>query len=192
MPEDTPSLEAMDRPIPTIDEFIASLTYSSPDQVVGLYVPKMIAVPVVQQPPNNLAFVSNLPDVVTQFRLADLYGSKGFLAHNTDVGKSFFDLELGKQIFLVFGDKSFQTFIVSELLSFQALSPKSPYSRFQYVDNPNATISTVELFHRIYSRSGRIILQTCIEAYGDPYWGRYFVVAVPTVDLQYTGLRLEP
>jgi hypothetical protein len=192
MPEDEPGLEAFDRHFPTFAQFIASLSYGSPDQVVGLYIPKIIAVPVIQQPPNDLDFVSSSPGIVTQFWLADQYGSKGFLAHANNVGKKFIDLKSGNRIFLVFGDKSFRTFIVSELLSFQALSPMSPYSYFRYLDNPKGIISNEDLFHQIYGRSGRIILQTCIEANGDPNWGRYFVVAVPRDNFLHTGLRFQP
>mgnify|MGYP005847246307 CR=1 FL=1 len=66
------------------------------------------------------------------------------------------------------------------LASQYALSPNSPYSNFVNLDDPERKIISVnDLFFSIYAQPGRLILQTCIEADGQPSWGRLFIIAAP-------------
>jgi len=189
--DEAPSDDIKSMPIPTLSEFIASLEGGDQGQVIGLYIPKMLAVRVVQQPINNPAFVSNMADAVTQFKLADLYGSKGFLVHYNRVGKQFFDLKQGHQIFLIYGNGEYRKFIVHESLRFQALTPDSPYSSFRELGHLKPRYSTVELFNWVYGKRDRLILQTCIEVDSNPNWGRYFIVATPQSDLPKSSIRFQ-
>jgi hypothetical protein len=189
--DEPPSSDINLPPIPTLSEFIASLEAGNHDQVIGLYIPKMLTARVVQQPITNPGFVSNAAGVVTQFRLADHYGSKGLLVHQNHVGRRFFDLKEGQQIYLIFGNKNYRKFIVRELLRFQALTPNSPYSSFRKLGHLKPTYSTVELFNWVYGKRDRLILQTCIEVDRNPNWGRYFIVATPQSDLPKSSIRFQ-
>ena len=174
--------DSPDRPVPSLAEFIESLEFNGQKQIVGLYVPGVIALSVVQQPLQEVDFVSDLPNVVTQFKLASDYGSYGFLAHNHLAGATFFEFDIGQSVFLVDGNGRLQSYNVSELLGVQALSPRNPYSQFRSLEFPWNEISTADLFNRIYTVENRVILQTCISLENQPEWGRFFIIAVPYSD----------
>jgi hypothetical protein len=171
--------EITDEPVPPLWEFIDSLDYVWGDSVVGLYVPGTLAMPVVQQPVGVSSFVSNQANVVTQFELASQYGNVGLLAHNYLGGAKFFQIEPGQLIYLIYGDGSLRLYIVSELLHYQALSPKSFASDFRSLDYSSGQLSAQDLFYQIYAERDGIILQTCISSQGVMAWGRLFVIAVP-------------
>lgn len=46
----------------------------------GVYVPNVLALPVIQQPSGNAGYVSNKDDQATQFAMASQFGSVGLLA----------------------------------------------------------------------------------------------------------------
>ena len=175
-------------PHPSLIELRSSLTYGSEAQIVGIYAPGAFALPVVQQPASNPGFVSNEPEVVTQFGLATDFGTIGFLAHNTLSGTNFFDLQVGQTIVLVYGDGSVKTYIVHDQLSYQALTPNSPYSRFRDLDDSEVEISSTDLFNQVYTEEGQLIFQTCIASNGLENWGRYFVLAVPAGRIPHMGI----
>jgi hypothetical protein len=185
-----PKTVSRQSPHPSLVEFRSSLIYGSNRGIVGIYAPGAFALPVVQQPSSNPGFVSTEPEAVTQFGLATDYGTIGFLAHNTLSGALFFDLEVGQTIVLVYGDGSFQTFIISKQLSYQALTPNSPYSRFKDLDNSEIELSSTDLFNQVYADNGKMVFQTCIASNGVDTWGRYFVVAVPVDRIPHHGLLL--
>lgn len=165
----------------TLPNFVARIaTSGDPDQIAGLFLTGRLELPVLQQPKNNPGFVSTDPDSVTQFRLASQYGSLAFLAHNNLAGQRFFDLKRGQILSLVYGNGRVSYFRIVSIRQYQALSPNSPYSSFVDLDDPERkTISVNDLFFSIYAQPGRLILQTCIEAEGQPSWGRLFIIAVP-------------
>jgi hypothetical protein len=84
----------------------------------------------------------------------------------------------GQKFFLVYGDGQVASFRVSEILRFQALQPYSSESNFVDLQN-DASLTTTELFKKVYGRPGQAVLQTCIEADGIASWGRLFVIAEP-------------
>jgi hypothetical protein len=172
---------------PSLVEFRSSLSYEHDDRIVGIYAPGSFALPVVQQPASNPGFVSTKPEVVTQFGLATDYGTIGFLAHNTLSGAHFFDLEVGQTVVLVYGDGSVKTFIIRDRLSYQALSPNSPYSRFKDLNSTELEISSTDLFNQVYTDDGQLVFQTCIASDGVDNWGRYFVLAVPAGRIPHYG-----
>jgi hypothetical protein len=61
---------------------------------------------------------------------------------------------------------------------YQAISPSSPTSDFQNLDE-NEYLTTSQLFMQMYGGSHHLTFQTCIEMNGNPSWGRMFVVAEP-------------
>jgi len=183
-----PSAAGNDSSVPILTDFISSLDYGDPDQIVGVYAPGTFALPIVQQPEGNPGFVSSSAEVATQFGLAEDYGSLGFLAHNTLSGAHFFDLRSGQTILVIYGDGSISSFLVAENLSYQALTPNSPYSRFRDLDQQNDELSSTDLFNRVYAEEGQVVFQTCIAANGNVNWGRYFVIAVPLGQLSVEGL----
>jgi hypothetical protein len=165
--------------LPNLSEFSSSLLNGSPGTLVGVYADGVMALPVVQQPENNPGFVSSNQGVLTQFRMAGDYGSTGILAHNTLAGADFFNLNIGQEIVLIYGDGTYKNYTITYTDSYQALSPRSPYSSFIELGDSAIQLTAADLFRRIYAQEDRLVFQTCIEAYGDTSWGRLFVIAEP-------------
>lgn len=159
--------------------FAAGLSFASPDLPVGLFVPDVMAFPVVQQPKNNPAYVAPADGVLTHFGLAAGYGSTGLLAHNTAAGAQFSKLLLDQMIYLVRGDKSIEAYKITEIRRFRALQPTSPYSDFIDIDQPGVRLTATDLFYQVYAGDGHVTLQTCITADGLENWGRLFLIAEP-------------
>lgn len=143
-----------------------------------VYVKDVLDLPVVQQPENNPYYVSDREGEVTQFSMVSQYGNLGLLAHNTLAGKNFSRLTVGQEVRLTYENGRSEYFIVTEILRFQALQPESVSSSFRDLDG-SETLSAVEMFNRVYMGDDRLVLQTCIEAWGNASWGRLFVIAVP-------------
>jgi len=162
--------------LPGLNTFIEQIRNGQAGQLRGVYIPGLLAAPVVQQPNGMNGFVSPRQNVLTQFGLASKQGSTGLLAHNYLAGKAFGLLQPGQKIELIDGSGKISTFIVTDILRYQALEPWNILSTF--IDLKNRTsISAGDLFIKIYSRPGRVVLQTCIEADNEPSWGRIFVIA---------------
>ncbi|HJS20087.1 MAG TPA: hypothetical protein VJ785_15170 [Anaerolineales bacterium] len=135
--------------------------------------------PVVQQPSADANFVSKEKGVVTQFAAATQHGNIGLLAHNYLSGRSFLQLDIGQEVGLVYDDGKVEYFIVTEILRYQALDPKSPYSSFQNLNDKNEILTAGQMFDRAYQGTRHLTLQTCIAADGISSWGRLFVLAQP-------------
>ena len=151
--------------------------------VTGVYVKDAFTLPVVQQPDSNMGFVSSVEETVTQFGLASQYGNIGLLAHNHLAGQSFFDLAVGDTIYVFHRSDYIETYVVTAIVQYQALSPNSPYSDFKDLST-GETIDANTLFHRVYMGDRHLTLQTCIERDGEYSWGRLFVIAVPMDQFQ--------
>jgi hypothetical protein len=165
--------------IPDFSTFINQVTTNQKtSSLVGVYVPGKFALPVIQQPSGNAAYVSTQNDLVTQFGLATKYQSTGLLAHNYLSGQYFFNLVQNDYAALVFGNGEIQYFQIESVYQYQALSPNSPYSNFKNVFDANDVISSTTLFHRVYT-DGSLVFQTCIAKGSEMSWGRLFVVARP-------------
>lgn len=157
--------------------FVNTVTNGNAGQVTGIYVDGVMAYGVVGQG-GNAAFVSEQPNVVTQFGLASQYGSQGFLAHNYLAGSAFTNIATGQTITLVYGDGSTRDFQVTGTQSYQALSPDSTQSSFVDLQS-GEQLSASSLFHKVYNNKNSLVLQTCIEQDGISTWGRLFITAVP-------------
>lgn len=168
-------------------QFIQTITIKqSSKQIVGIIVPKKFILPITQQPAGRPDFVSNEPEVITEFFLAKQYGSTGLLAHNHLAGHYFSDLALNDLIVLVTAGREYRIYQIQKILSFQALSPNSPYSNFVDLDDPSRYLNAVELFMEVYANKDTLVIQTCIAKDGEPSWGRLFIQAIPI-----SGIRLE-
>ena len=165
--------------LPTFAEFSRSVQNGETKTLRGVYIDEVLALPIVQQPSGSPAFVSNKDGEITQFDMAAQYGNIGLLAHNHLSGKLFAGLAVGQHVRLVYGDGRVETFVISEVLRFQALQPNSPYSSFRNLEKTEETLTAGQMFERAYLGDRHITFQTCIEAYGNTSWGRLFVVAVP-------------
>jgi hypothetical protein len=163
---------------PLLNAFVSQVKNGQSDQLRGIYIPEILAAPVVPQPDGNNEFVSSRQNIVTQFGLASKFGSTGLLAHNNLAGESFLLLEKGQKFYLIYGDGQISAFSVTEILHYQALEPNSPSSKFMSL-NDNRLLTASELFTKVYNRQGQVIFQTCISAGENLSWGRLFVVAEP-------------
>ena len=165
-------------------QFIKNVTAKkSGNQYVGMIVPKLFTLPIMQQPTGRPDFVSTEPEVVTEFSLTTQFGSTGLLAHNYLAGSNFSKIKENDLIVLVTADKEYKLYKVEKILSYQALSPNSPYSNFVDLNDSSRVLSAVDLFMEVYTEEGSLVIQTCIALGNEPSWGRLFVQAFPVTDI---------
>jgi hypothetical protein len=175
--------------LPDFTVFSQTVQNGKADSLRGVYVPNVMALPVVQQPSGNAGYVSSNDGQATQFAMASQFGNVGLLAHNYLSGKSFSQIAVGQEVRLVYGDGRVEYFIVTEILQYQALQPNSPWSSFRRL-NDDTTLNAEQMFKRVYTGDRHVTFQTCIQAEGISSWGRLFVVAVPKTDFSADELRL--
>jgi hypothetical protein len=156
-----------------------AIVQAVPDFVQSVYMDNTLALEVVQQPDGDTNFVSPNNGEATQFSTVTQYGNVGLLAHNYLSGKDFSRLAIGQEVRLVYTSGRVEHFIVIEILRYQALEPRSPYSSFQNMDNKDEIMSVGDMFDRAYKGDYHLTFQTCIAKDGVSSWGRLFVVAVP-------------
>lgn len=165
---------------PVLTSFVLSISDPFSTDLEGVYIKDKFQLPVTSQPANNPGFVSNSQDVITNFSVAEKYGSIGLIAHNHLAGESFFEIDTEDVICLVYGNGQIDKFVVTEVREYRALSPTSPYSSFIDLSNPSAeSISYQELFQDTYGVSDRLVFQTCITKDNVDSWGRLFIIASP-------------
>lgn len=163
---------------PGLTNFAASLINGQANQVVGVYVPGEFALPVRQQPSGQPDYVAPEQNVITQFGLPTKYGSVGLLAHNYLSGGQFFQLHANQNVVLIYGDGRLEHYTIAMIEAYQALKPTSPFSEFVNLNDPNHTLlSSADLFNEVYTTNHQVVFQTCIEADGEPSWGRMFIIA---------------
>lgn len=164
--------------LPEFSAFVASVRNDQEGILRGVFVPGVLAFPIVQQPADSANFVSSIDGIITQFSMPAQYGNVGLLAHNYLSGRFFFDLATGQEIRLVYGDGRIETFVITQILKYQALQPSSPYSSFRDLETDD-TLTVSQMFEKAYLGERHVTFQTCIEAYGNSSWGRIFVIATP-------------
>jgi hypothetical protein len=165
--------------LPDLEAFVEQVVNGQAGQLRGVYIPGILAAPIVRQPDGMDDFVSPWQNVLTQFGMASRFGSTGLLAHNYLAGETFSHLHQGQEIHLVFGDGRIDTYIVTDILRYQALTPESTSSAFSELESPGI-LTYSELFTNAYNRPGHLIFQTCIQSGEDVSWGRLFVIARPS------------
>ena len=176
-PLSTRALGSVDT-LPSLADFSKSVQNGKSELLTGVYVKDVLALPVIQQPSGSAGYVSGNDDEITQFGMAAQYGNIGLLAHNHLSGKSFSQLEVGQEVRLVYGNGKVETYVITDVLEYQALQPTSPYSAFRNV-NRDETLSAEQMFKRVYLGDHHVTFQTCIDANGNSSWGRLFVIAIP-------------
>lgn len=164
--------------LPTFVDFSKSVQNGKEDTLRGVYINDVFALPVIQQPSGNPGYVSNMDGEITQFGMAAQYGNIGLLAHNHLSGKLFSQLAVGQEVRLVYGDGKTETFIITEVMSYQALQPTNPYSSFRNLSK-DETLTAEQMFKRVYLGDRHLTFQTCIESNGNTSWGRLFIIAIP-------------
>lgn len=147
--------------------------------VQGVYVDGALDMGVVQQPEGDTNYVSPHKGELTQFGAVSQYGNIGLLAHNYLAGRSFSRLVVGQEVQILYSSGETESFVITEILKYQALDPKSPYSSFRNLTNQNEILSVGEMFDRVYKGDHHLTFQTCIANDGISSWGRLFVVARP-------------
>ena len=167
-----------EKSLPNFSTFVENIQDGKAGVLAGVYVPQVFALPIVQQPVGNPGYVSQSPDVITQFEMAAEVGNVGLLAHNNLAGQEFTNLSLGNEVRLVYGDGKVEYFIVTQILQYQALQPYSPYSEFRDLET-SQTITAEELFRKVYRGDRHVTFQVCIAANGIDAWGRLFIIAQP-------------
>ena len=170
---------AKDTPkIPDLHTFIESVADNNENSLRGVYAADSFSFEIVQQPAGSPLYVSAEKNVVTEFNAAKNEGNIGLLAHNTAAGASFFELQPGQTVVLVYGNGTTERFLVTKILKYEALNGEFTFG--QYRDLATDTVITSrELFETAYKGEKHLTLQTCIENNGDADWGRLFVVAIP-------------
>ena len=164
--------------LPSLQAFTSQIKTGQTGELVGVYIPEILAAQVAKQPDGNAEFVTPWQNFVTQFGMAAKFGSTGLLAHNYLAGQSFSKLREDQTFYLIYGDGTTSAFAVTEILRYQALEPNSVSSTFKDL-HTSETLIAAELFQKIYDRPGMVIFQTCIALNGDSSWGRLFITAEP-------------
>ena len=136
------------------------------------------SLPVVQQPADDLIYVSNKRDLLTQFQLADQNGVVGLLAHDYLAGKKFYDLQVGQIVSITYQDDSVRHYQIISLHRYQKINPSDLYSDFVDLDT-HEQLSSAQVFSLYYLGNHHLTLQTCLEGEGRLDWGLFFVTASP-------------
>ncbi len=160
-----------------LNTFVDSVVNGNADQVVGIYVADKFAMPMVQQLEGDHAFISSMPNTLTQFGLPSDYGVLGVLAHNTEAGASFYDLETGDEVVAVYGDGQLVRYEIDTSEVWEAFNPHDPYNgTFENVET-SETLSLRDLFFDTYTTADTLVFQTCYAQGDNTEWGRLFITA---------------
>ena len=173
--------------LPDFWDFSEAMQNGQADVVSGVYIPSVLALPIIQQPAASAGYVSSKEGEITQFGMAAQYGNVGLLAHNHLSGKLFSDLDPGQEVRLVYGDGRVEYFVVTQILQYQALEPTSQHSSFRDL-NTGEELTAGQLFKQVYGGERHVTFQTCIANSESPSWGRLFVIAVPREQYGYGNL----
>jgi hypothetical protein len=177
-PVPTLALRNSETNLPDFPEFIRTVQNGEAGVLRGVYVPGVLAFPVVQQPTGNANYVSSTDGALTQFGMPVQFGNVGILAHNDLSGRFFFQLAVGQEVRLVYGDGHIEYFAITQILKYEAFQPNSPYSEFRDLSN-DEVLTAEQLFKKVYTGARHVTFQTCIAANGISTWGRIFVIAEP-------------
>lgn len=165
--------------LPGLSDFIRQVNTGAP-AVRGVFADGVLALRVVEQPADDPMYINGASDTATLFNLAARNNVTGLVAHNYLAGEQFYRLKLNTPLTIVYGDGRTASYTIRAIHRFQALQPESPYSDFVALAD-DEQLTAAELFNRMYSGGPKVTLQTCIEKDGLLSWGRYFVIAEPTV-----------
>jgi hypothetical protein len=164
--------------LPSLESFVAQVTNGGAASLVGIYVKDVMALQIVQQPGGDPTYIDRMEGTATQFYKASLFGAIGLLAHNDLSGRYFFNITLGTDLVLVYGNGRTAHYMVSEIGDYQRLSLTD--LRSDFVDlTTNQKKNVDEVFAHYYEQKQALTLQTCIAQNGILDWGVRFVLARP-------------
>ncbi len=164
--------------LPSFESFVAQVSNGQAGAVRGVYVPGVLAHVVEQQPSGNANHITFQNDAVSQYQVAAAYDVVGLLAHNYLAGADFFDLAVGQEVRVVFGDGTHTAYRVDAIRRYEALDPHNPYSDFRDLET-DAVVNSLDVFMQVYTGPHHVTFQTCIARNGNAFWGRLFVTATP-------------
>lgn len=167
---------------------VVTVSAGMANTVQSIHVAGALDVEVVQQPKDDVNYVSPNNGELTQFAAVSEYGNIGLLAHNYLAGRSFSRLDVGQDVHVLYSTGDIESFVITEVLKYRALDPKSPYSSFQSLVNKDEILSVGQMFDRVYKGERHLTFQTCIAKEGLSSWGRLFVVARPKPDVASFGM----
>jgi hypothetical protein len=166
---------------PEFSNFLQSIYTGEANQLRGVYVPEVMALPVVSQPGNDAGYVSREEETLTRFALADYFGTIGLLAHNYLAGQYFTSLSPGQVVYLVYGGGEVNAYMITQVSRFQANEPYNPYGEFRNLET-GITYTAEQTFRQFYTGTPHVTFQTCIAQGDEPSWGRLFVTAIPLTE----------
>jgi hypothetical protein len=175
----TPDVQVEELPDdPGFDSFLEQVAHGDPETITGVYVAGLLSLRVLQQPAEDVAFVSNEDGTATQFQSPALYGVIGLLAHNFLSGKHFLSLLPGQEIRIVYGSGSYKRYQVSSISDYERLTRFDIRSDFRNIET-DAVLSSKDLFTDFYREGNYLTFQTCLEGAGYSNWGVRMISAVP-------------
>jgi hypothetical protein len=163
---------------PGFDIFLEQVANGDPETITGVYVAGLLSLRVLQQPAEDVAFVSNEDGTATQFQSPTLYGVIGLLAHNFLSGKHFLSLVPGQEVRIVYGSGSYKRYQVSSISDFERLTRFDIRSDFRNIET-DAVLTSKDLFADFYREGNYLTFQTCLEGAGYSNWGVRMISAVP-------------
>lgn len=166
---------------PEFRDFVSRVSDGNSHAVRGVFVAGILSLPIVDQPPGEVAYVSDDPDVVTMFSSAANNDVTGLLAHNYLAGALFYQLQVGQEIRIVYGDSTYRLYEVTEVDQYRKLQPTSLRSELIHLED-GRTYTTDEVFNRFYRGPHHVTFQTCLAQDGLSNWGLTFIVATPIFD----------
>lgn len=157
-------------------DFVAQVYDGDAGTIRGVYIQDVFALPVIQQPSGDIAFVSDEDQMITEFQSAAQSGVTGLLAHNYLSGALFYNIELSDEVFIVYGNGTIRRYMVNQISQYQRLERSNLRSSF--VDlNTSETLTSDQVFSRYYRGAHRVTFQTCLARSGYSNWGLQFTQA---------------
>jgi hypothetical protein len=166
----------------------ASVVHDEPARVQSVQVGTVLDLDVVQQPGGEANYVSTRDGELTEFAAVSQQGNIGLLAHNYLSGRDFSRLKMGQEVNVFYNNGQTEQFVITQILRYQALDPKNPYSSFRNMDDPDEILNVGQMFDRVYQGKRHITFQTCIAKNGVSSWGRLFILAEPSLQ----QIRFDP
>ena len=163
---------------PSLEKFSATVRDGQSEVIRGVYVRDILALSVVQQPEGNPGYIDFAIDTVTQFQTAALNDTIGLLAHNHLAGSLFFDLELGQDVEIIYGNGEIVRYELEKIKQYQVIHPFDPFSDMIDLDT-GEVMSSYEVFREVYQGDEHVTFQTCIANEGISTWGRIYIMGTP-------------
>jgi hypothetical protein len=163
---------------PDLLGFIAEVFDGQADVVRGVYVEGVFSLPVFQQPEGDVAYVSSRMGEITEFQSAARNNVTGLLAHNYLSGDLFYNLELGHEVIIVYGNGTLRRYQVVDFQQFERLDRVDLRSSFVELSS-GQTLTSDEVFSRFYRGEHKVTFQTCLKRNGISNWGLQFTIATP-------------